>query len=33
MRPGLETVDWGREMTVIDPFMNRIRFCEGPHGE
>lgn len=33
MRPGIETVDWGREMIVTDPFMNRIRFCEGPHGE
>mgnify|MGYP001584974684 CR=1 FL=1 len=27
-RPGVETVPWGREMQVIDPFGNRIRFCE-----
>jgi catechol 2,3-dioxygenase-like lactoylglutathione lyase family enzyme len=29
MRPGLETTAWGtREMAVIDPFGNQIRFCE-----
>ncbi len=28
MRPGIETVPWGREMVVTDPFMNRLRFCE-----
>lgn len=28
MRPGIETVDWGREMQVWDPSGNRIRFCE-----
>lgn len=28
MRPGLEDAPWGTEMTVIDPFSNRIRFCE-----
>jgi hypothetical protein len=28
MRPGLEKADWGLEMTVIDPFSNRITFCE-----
>ena len=27
-RPGLEKQDWGLEMTVIDPFANRIRFNE-----
>lgn len=27
-RPGIETAPWGREMQVIDPFGNRIRFCE-----
>lgn len=27
-RPGIQTVPWGREMQVIDPFGNRIRFCE-----
>ena len=31
MRPGLEKVDWGLEMTVIDPFGNRLRFCEQRH--
>lgn len=31
MRPGIQEVDWGREMTVIDPFGNRIRFCEQQH--
>lgn len=31
MRPGIEPTPWGaREMTVIDPFGNRIRFSEGP---
>lgn len=28
MRPGLEQAEWGLEMTVIDPFNNRIRFIE-----
>lgn len=29
MRPGVEATPWGtREMTVIDPFGNRIRFSE-----
>jgi hypothetical protein len=28
-RPGLERMEWGMmEMTVIDPFANRIRFGE-----
>lgn len=27
-RPGIETAPWGREMQVIDPFGNRIRFCQ-----
>lgn len=28
-RPGLESPDWGGiEMTVIDPFGNRLTFCE-----
>ncbi len=27
-RPGIESTPWGREMQVIDPFANRIRFCE-----
>ena len=33
MRPGIENAPWGRVMAVIDPFGNRIQFCEGPHGE
>lgn len=28
MKPGLERQDWGLEVTVIDPFNNRIRFIE-----
>lgn len=28
MKPGLEEAPWGREVTVIDPFSNRIVFCE-----
>jgi len=28
LRPGIEPRDWGNEMTVIDPFGNRIRFTE-----
>jgi hypothetical protein len=28
MRPGLEQADWGLEVTVTDPFSNRITFCE-----
>lgn len=28
MKPGLEQADWGLEVTVIDPFSNRITFCE-----
>lgn len=31
MNPGLEKVDWGLEVTVIDPFGNRLRFCEQRH--
>ncbi len=27
-RPGLEQADWGLEVTVTDPFSNRITFCE-----
>lgn len=29
-RPGIETMPWGRMMTVIDPFMNTLRFNEDP---
>ena len=32
MRPGVEQMDWGREMTVTDPSGNRIRFCERSNG-
>ncbi|WP_375688406.1 glyoxalase superfamily protein [Pseudooceanicola sp. LIPI14-2-Ac024] len=28
MNPGLEKAPWGLEVTVIDPFGNRLRFCE-----
>lgn len=28
MKPGLEQADWGLELTVTDPFSNRIAFCE-----
>ncbi len=28
MNPGIEALDWGKQMTVTDPFNNRIRFCE-----
>lgn len=28
MKPGLDQAPWGREVTVIDPFSNRITFCE-----
>jgi hypothetical protein len=27
-RPGLETVDWGVQMQLRDPFGNTLRFCE-----
>jgi hypothetical protein len=30
LKPGLEDAAWGTVMTVIDPFSNRIRFCEPP---
>ncbi len=33
MRPGIEDAPWGRVMAVIDPFGNRIQFCQGPHDE
>lgn len=32
LRPGLHEQEWGLEMTVIDPFGNRIRFIEGGRG-
>ncbi|SPZ65630.1 Phleomycin resistance protein [Serratia quinivorans] len=27
-RPGVETVDWGKELNIADPFGNRLRFCQ-----
>jgi catechol 2,3-dioxygenase-like lactoylglutathione lyase family enzyme len=28
LKPEIETLDWGRVMTVTDPFGNRLRFCQ-----
>jgi hypothetical protein len=28
MNPGIEQLPWGRVLGVIDPFSNRLRFCE-----
>lgn len=28
MKPGIEHVDWGLQMTLTDPFNNKIVFCE-----
>jgi catechol 2,3-dioxygenase-like lactoylglutathione lyase family enzyme len=28
MRPGVEEAPWGRVLAVIDPFGNRLSFCE-----
>jgi hypothetical protein len=28
MRPGLEEMPWGVVLEVVDPFGNRIRFCQ-----
>jgi predicted enzyme related to lactoylglutathione lyase len=30
MRPCVEDMPWGRVMVVIDPFGNRLSFCESP---
>ncbi len=27
-RPGIDTLGWGRQVQVADPFGNRLRFCE-----
>lgn len=27
-KPGIEALDWGRQIEVTDPFGNRLRFCE-----
>jgi catechol 2,3-dioxygenase-like lactoylglutathione lyase family enzyme len=32
-RPGIVDQPWGREMTITDPFGNRLRFCEMAAGE
>lgn len=32
MRPGLETLPWGTEMVVTDPFGNRLRLLEQSDG-
>lgn len=31
MKPGLERQQWGLEVNVIDPFNNRLTFCEQRH--
>lgn len=28
LRPGIEERPWGRELGLIDPFNNRLTFCE-----
>ena len=28
MKPGLDAMPWGLQITVIDPFGNRLRFCQ-----
>jgi len=28
LKPGIESLDWGRQMTLTDPFGNRLRLCE-----
>ncbi|KUP92324.1 glyoxalase superfamily protein [Tritonibacter horizontis] len=28
LRPGLDEMPWGLQITVTDPFGNRLRFCE-----
>ncbi|KQV20777.1 glyoxalase [Rhizobium sp. Root1203] len=30
MKPGVSEAPWGLEMEVIDPFNNRVTFCERP---
>lgn len=32
MRPGLETLPWGLQMQVTDPFGNRLRFLDQSEG-
>lgn len=27
-RPGIESLGWGQQLQVADPFGNRLRFCE-----
>lgn len=33
LNPGVEELPWGDVMEVIDPFGNRIRFCEQKDGD
>jgi hypothetical protein len=28
MKPGVREAPWGLEMEVVDPFNNRVTFCE-----
>ena len=28
LKPGIETVPWGLQITLTDPFGNRLTFCE-----
>jgi catechol 2,3-dioxygenase-like lactoylglutathione lyase family enzyme len=32
-KPGVEPLPWGRVLETVDPFGNRIRFCESPKGQ
>jgi Glyoxalase superfamily protein len=32
-KPGVEVLPWGKVLETIDPFGNRIRFCESVGGE
>ncbi|AJZ60515.1 glyoxalase superfamily protein [Paraburkholderia fungorum] len=32
-KPGVEEEPWGKVLETIDPFGNRIRFCESPEEE
>jgi catechol 2,3-dioxygenase-like lactoylglutathione lyase family enzyme len=29
-KPGVEALPWGKVLETVDPFGNRIRFCESP---
>jgi hypothetical protein len=32
-KPGVEALPWGKVLETVDPFGNRIRFCESPKEE